>query len=208
MEKLKKISIILLVLTLGAAGAYYVIASIVTDSYVDDSGITDSWNISTSTPGELTIEDRSCDFFEWNCTASTTCSNHSGDGDYILVARNDAPTTKQWSSGDCNRPQCSIDGMQSSDYFVTDNTVDFTNFPARDYCKSIDARLPTDVELACILNNNTSFGSNFSAGSYWSSREGYQTGAWHYEAYRCFLPGSCNAGDRLMAYNVRCVKGW
>ena len=208
MEKLKKISIIVLVLILGGVGAYYVIASIVTDSYVDDSGIADSWNISTSTLGEVTVKDRSCDFFEWGCTASTICANDAGDGDYILVARNDAPTVKVWGTHNCDRPECGIDGMQIDDTFVNDNTVDFTDHPARDYCKSIDARLPTRVELACILSNPTSFGDNFSTGSYWSSSEGCCGGPNYYYAYRCALPGSCTMGNREAGLNVRCVKGW
>ena len=205
MKKLKKISIFVLVITFGAIGSYYVIAGIVTDSYADDSKVANTWNTSTSTSGEIKLEAKSCDFFNWHCTASTTCASELEDGDYIIVGREDAPSTLAWKTSrtSCDIPQCGIDAGQD-DNLVEDNTIDFTDYPARDYCKSIGARLPTYNETECMYNNQTSFGDNFINSYYATSRE-YDTDE--------YWSNNIVTSAHLSPYkdsvsNVRCVKGW
>jgi hypothetical protein len=206
MKKLKKLLIVLIAIIAGTAGVYYVIAGTVSDSYDDDTKIAAVWRVSTSTSGEIKLASKECEVTEWFCSASTTCANYAGDGDYIIVAQSDAPTTKQWKTANtsCDRPECGADGPQNDDDLVNDNTVDFTDYPARDYCKSIGARLPTRDELSCMYMNRASFGNSFGASYYWSSTENSETSAW----YRNFSTGSEDNDGKTSTNYVRCVRGW
>lgn len=192
--------------SVGAIGIYFVVAQTVTDTYDNDTKIKSAWNISTSTSGEIKLASKTCEVTDWFCSASTTCANYAGDGDYIIVAQADAPGTEQWKTANtaCDRPECGADGGQSGDNLVNDNTVDFTDYPARDYCKSIGARLPTIDELFCIYTNRTTFGDNFGAGFYWSSTESSETSA----RYVYFPSGSVSYYSKTGDYSVRCVFGW
>jgi hypothetical protein len=182
-----------------------VFAQSVIDSFNDQTKIAATWNVSTSTAGEIKLASKSCDIFTWFCSASTTCADFLGDGHYVIVAQGDAPSSKLWKSAatPCDQPQCGINGGQTGDNLKADNTLNFTDYPARDYCKSIGGRLPTIDELECIYNNRTSFGS-FEAGSYWSSTEYSGASAWHYN-----WPGANrNTNNKDYDSYVRCVKGW
>ena len=205
MKKLKPLLITVISISLVAVGAYYVIAGTVSDSYDNDNKIADSWNISTSTVGEIKLATKTCEVTDWFCSASTTCANYAGDGDYIIVAQGDAPSDKQWKTANtaCNQPHCSINGGQNGDNLKADNTLDFTDYPARDYCKSIGGRLPTIDELQCIYTNRASFGS-FEAGNYWSSTEYSET----YARFVYFSSGSVNSNGKTNDGYVRCVIGW
>ncbi len=206
MKKFKSLIILLAVVSFGALGAYFVIAQTVTDTYDNDNKIADSWNISTSTSGEIKLASKTCDTFNWYCSASTTCANYAGDGDYIIVAQADALGQEQWKTANtaCDRPECGADGGQDGDELVTDNTVDFTDYPARDYCKSIGARLPTIDELECMYINRVTFGDNFGAGLYWSATENSGLNARHVS----FSSGNSSNSNKASAYYVRCVFGW
>ena len=74
--------------------------------------------------------------------------------------------TLMWKTSDtaCVGPQC-IGGS-----LVTDNGVDFSEYPARNDCKSKGGWLPTIAELGCIYNNNDMLGLP-SGNNYWSSEE-------------------------------------
>lgn len=206
MKKLKLLLIACMIAVIGAAGVYFVLAEAVSDSYDNDSKIAAAWNISTSTAGEIKLKARECDVFNWFCAASTTCQNYLGDGDYIIVYQGDAPSSLAWKTADtaCDQPQCSINGGQNGDNLKADNTLDFSEYPAREYCQSIGGRLPTIDELACIYNNQGSFGGSFGAGYYWSSTEYSDTSARNLY----FTSGSPDDNGKANAYYVRCVVGW
>jgi hypothetical protein len=184
----------------------YVSAQTVIDSYNDQSKIAASWNISTSTAGEIKIAAKYCDDSSWFCSASTTCANSSGDGQYIIVARSNAPSTYAWKNAatGCDRPQCGIDGGQLGDSLSPSNVRDFSDYPARDYCKSIGARLPNESELACIYTNRVVFGNNFGGAYYWSATEYSVTNA----RYLDFSDGFTIDNTKTTYGSVRCVRGW
>jgi hypothetical protein len=201
MKLTKKATILFITAAAVLAGGAYVVAQLSTDTYDDDSKIAASWNISTSTPGQITLKDKACNASDWFCTASTTCANTLGDGDYIIVYQTDAPTTRTWKSAAtlCLPPQC-----DSGTYTLTaDNTVDFTAYSARDYCKSIGGRLPTITELSCIYTNKASFGT-FGTGNYWSAMEYSGLNA----SYVNFLSGAVANLNKTVSHSVRCVRGW
>ena len=190
-----------------AVGWLYVKALSVIDSYTDTTHIAATWNLTVATSsGEVKLATKSCDIFSWYCSASTTCANTLGDGSYIIVAQADASTSKAWKTANtaCDKPQCGADGGQDGDQLVADNTTDFTSYPARDYCKSIGARLPTKAELACVYTNRATFGNNFVAGNYWSETEYSATYAW----YTNFTGGTQTYNNKTSTYYVRCVRGW
>ena len=103
------------------------------------------------------------------------------------------------SNTSCASPQC------SAGVLVADNLVDFSAYPARDACKVIGGRLPTEAELACISSNKTNYNTygDFVFGAYWSATE-YNAGfAWG--VY--FGVGSQDGYNKTVNYNVRCVRG-
>jgi uncharacterized protein (TIGR02145 family) len=111
----------------------------------------------------------------------------------------------QWKNANtsCVGPQCA--SASDGNNLVADNTVNFANYPARDYCKSIGGRLPTKTELQCIYNNKVTFGDNFGTSHYWSATENDSTTA----AYVLFSDGSTSpTHSKTDSYSVRCVKGW
>ncbi|HPX94469.1 MAG TPA: hypothetical protein PLF30_02845 [Candidatus Moranbacteria bacterium] len=86
-----------------------------------------------------------------------TCINPwlAGPCEGIQVYYVDAPTNKTWktSTTACSTPQCSQDGGQYGDNLVADNSVDFSLYPARDFCKSLGGRMPNITEMRCIFTN-------------------------------------------------------
>ncbi|MCK4555108.1 MAG: fibronectin type III domain-containing protein, partial [Candidatus Aenigmarchaeota archaeon] len=74
--------------------------------------------------------------------------------------------TLMWKTSDtaCVGPQC-IGGS-----LVTDNGEDFSEYPARNDCKSKGGWLPTITELECMYDNNDMLGLP-SGNNYWSSEE-------------------------------------
>jgi hypothetical protein len=211
---LKKIKIPIIIFLVGAAAAtgyLFVRAHYIADSFDDSSKIAAVWNVSTSTPGEVKLAEKSCDDLNWFCNASTTCANFLGDGSYIIVSQSDAPSTKQWKTANtaCDQPQCGINGGQSGDNLKADNTLTFgATYPAREYCKSIGGRLPTIDELECVYNNSGGRGANvfgsFAAGHYWSSTEHSEAYAWLYHFTGAYRLNS----SKTYSYYVRCVRGW
>ncbi len=206
MKKFKPLLILLIIIVVGVVGVYFVIAQTVSDTYDNDNKISAVWNISTSTSGQIKLASKTCDALDWFCSASTTCINHAGDGDYIIVAQANASGQKQWKTANtaCDKPECGADDGQNGDDLVNDNTVDFTDYPARDYCKSIGARLPTRSELSCMWTYRATFGNNFESGHYWSSTETSDMNAWT----RSFVTDSENLNNKTTSYYVRCVFGW
>ncbi len=193
---------------IGALGYFLVHAAEIIDSFTSDSNIDETWNIEVDTgAGEVKLATRSCDSSDWFCTASTTCSNLLGDGEYIIVARMDvSSSTYQWKTSrtDCDIPQCGQDGGSDGDHLVADNTVNFADYPARDACESAGGRLPTKTELGCIYTNRSTFGDNFESSYYWSATE--DTTSYAYRVY--FSDGSTSSYDKGNRYYVRCVRGW
>ena len=215
MNKKKQFTIlsILSVIVIAVIAGYiiFVQAQSVTEDFTTETNIAATWQTTVATTtGQVTLELRDCDAGAavWFCNASTTCVNHLGDGDYILVAQADEGSFK-WKTDNsaCNQPQCSQDSGQNGDNLVADNTVDFTTvYPARDACKTIGGRLPTTEELDCIQTNIDTFGGagQFEAGSYWSSTEYSGAYAWG----QGFPSGSPGNRNKTLSYYVRCVRGW
>jgi len=196
-----------LVVIAGVGGGYLLThAQQFIDSFIDAARVASTWNVTVDTgAGEVKLTERACDDGTWFCSLNTTCTDTLGDGAYIIVARSDAPTTKQWKTANtnCDMPECGTDGGQDGDNLVADNTVNFLNYPARDYCKSIGARLPTNSELQCMYTNRASFGT-FASGNYWSDTEYSTTNA--RDIY--FSGGGADKDDKTYSTYVRCVRGW
>lgn len=149
-------------------------------------------------------EEADCDDDVWICEQNDVCPSYLGDSDHIIVANEDLGSQYEWGpyGEDCIGPQCEeIEGDMT---LVADNSVDFSDYPARDACKAIGGRLPNIDELQCIYNNKTTFGDNFEDATYWSATE-FHT----YFARRVWL----SDGDTYNYYKdyssyVRCVRGW
>lgn len=211
-KKRSKILIFIAVVCAAAAAASFVIytqAQFFSDSFTTEDNVDETWRITVATTtGEVKLEEKTCDDGVWFCGAGydDVCANSAGDGNYIVVKMVNEATTKQWKPANtaCDRPQCGTDGGQDNDNLVSDNTVNFSGYPARDACKAAGGRLPTKTELQCIYANRILFGNNFGTSLYWSSTEGSATSAWN--VY--FSTGSTGNTNKSGSYSVRCVRGW
>ena len=209
-KKQFKIAGVLIICLVVIIASYIVIqAASVSDDFTTTDNVADTWRVTVATgTGEVKLEAKTCDNGVWFCDDADICSNTLGDGDYILVKRTDvgSPTTQQWKTANtaCDQPQCGIDGGQDGDNLVADNTVSFSNYPARDACRALGGRLPTKTELNCMYNNKATFGNNFVASNYWSSTENSTTYAWR----QGFSDGTQYNNNKTTNYYVRCVRGW
>ncbi|MFZ1626987.1 MAG: DUF1566 domain-containing protein [Candidatus Moraniibacteriota bacterium] len=177
------------------------------DSFTDSSRVAATWNTAVDTgAGQVTLATQSCDDGVWHCGAANICGNTLGDGTYILVKRADVGAVQQWKNANtaCDKPHCGTDGGQDGDQLVADNTVNYTNYPARDACKAVGGRLPTLTELSCMYTNRTSFGNNFVASNYWSATEYDTAYAWSVNMSN----GIANFITKTYTTYVRCVRGW
>jgi hypothetical protein len=183
-------------------------AQSVLDSFSDTSRVADEWNVTVdTTSGEVKLAEKTCDNAVWFCDLNSLCENSLGDGDFIIVKRTNETATQQWktSNTDCDRPQCGQDGGQEGDNLVADNTIDFSDYPARDLCKDAGGRLPTLEELQCIYANRVSFGDNFLIENYWSGSEASTMLA---EIVRFGSDGSTTSVNKINNRQIRCVFGW
>lgn len=205
-KKKKALAVAVIVLAVAGGGYLLTYAQQFIDSFLNTDRIADQWNVEVDTvSGEVKLATRTCNDTDWFCSLNTTCVNTLGDGDYIIVKRvNEA--SKQWkvAQTNCDKPHCGLDGGQDGDNLVADNTVDFSDYPARQVCKAVGGRLPTISELQCIFTNRVSFGNNFGASFYWSSTEYSTTSA----RSVLFRYGSTHDVTKTSTYSVRCVKGW
>lgn len=201
-------SAFLLVLAFFIWGKSFVaLAGELIDSFTDTSRVSDTWQVEVDTSaGEVKLSVRTCDSDTWVCDSDDVCENSFGDGDYILVASTTISGTKQWkiSNTACDLPECLQDGGQDGDNLDADNTINYTDYPARQACKNIGGRLPTVAELQCIYANQTSFNDNFGTGTHWSSTEYSETLA----RYVGFSGGTTYTYTKTNSYSVRCVRGW
>lgn len=207
-NKKRTIAIVAIVVIAGLGGGYLLThAQQFIDSFLDTTRIASTWNVAVDTgAGEIKLAERACDDGVWFCSAVTTCVDTLGDGGYILVKRADVGTTKQWKTANtaCDKPECGTDGGQDGDQLVADNTVNFLNYPARDACKAVGGRLPTNSELSCMYTNRATFGNNFVSDDYWSDTESSGTTA----RYVYFSNGYAYSGNKANGAYVRCVRGW
>lgn len=186
---------------------FFAFAQSVIDYFDDDNLIADTWNIDVSTTtGEIKLAEQACNDTDYFCSENAVCANTYGDGEYIVVARANTATTKQWktTNTDCNLPECGQDGAQSTDNLVADNTVNFASYPARQACKDMGGRLPTITELSCLYTNRATFGNNFGTGGFWSATELSTTLA----RLVGFSDGGTLYNDKAGSFYVRCVVGW
>jgi hypothetical protein len=187
--------------------SFLALASELIDNFTDTSRVSTTWQVEVDTSaGQVKLSERSCDSDVWVCASDDVCENDFGDGEYILVASTTISGTERWktSNTNCDLPECLVDGAQSTDNLDADNTINFSDYPARQACKNIGGRLPTITELQCIYANQSDFNDNFGASGYWSSTEYSETYAW----YRNFSTGSEYSSNKTYAYYVRCVRGW
>lgn len=200
--------VILAVIVLGIAGGRYFLtyAQQFIDSFTDTSRVANTWNVTVDTgAGAVKLAARACDDTTWFCSAATTCGNTLGDGTYVIVKRTNE-TSRQWKTANtnCDKPECGQDGGQNGDNLVADNTVNFTNYPARDACKLAGGRLPTLTELQCIYANRVTFGNNFGTSFYWSATEDSAA----FAVVVNFGGGSAGTSSKSVTNSVRCVRGW
>lgn len=124
----------------------------------------------------------------------------SGIGIYPSIS----PTTYQWKTADnkCNSPQC-VTGQ----LLVSDPSVDFSAYPAQQYCVSLGARLPTRSEVDCMYTNRNAIGG-FIVTEYWSN-EGIVS-SYYYSAYAKTFDTTTGGQWYSRAKNsyryVRCVR--
>lgn len=109
--------------------------------------------------------------------------------------------TFQWKT---SSTFCSGSAQCPSGFFLTaDNSVDFSAYPARNACKSVGGRLPTQAELSCIHSNRAQF-SGFTFNNYWWNQE---VSTYGYNAYYLvFSTGGSNTNSKTNSYYVRCVR--
>ncbi|MDX9913762.1 MAG: hypothetical protein RBS77_04235 [Candidatus Moranbacteria bacterium] len=184
-----------------------VFAQSVIDGFTDTSKIAATWQTYVDTTNHnVTLAQKSCDNGVWDCADNNVCANGMGDGAYIIVQKvSTASLAWKTTQTECSQPQCEQDGSQNGDNLRKDNTIDFSAYPARNYCKSIGGRLPTTGELGCMYTNRVTFGNNFGTSYYWSSAEegGGRALFWMFS--------SNTLGSGVNTYTgalVRCVRGW
>ena len=199
------VAVISLVVILGwhRFGAF---AQSVIDNFTDTTKIAATWQATVDTTNhQVTAAQKSCNASVWYCAQSTVCADTLGDGAHIIVAQADAPSTYVWKNANtnCSQPQCYGSGGQNGNNLVVDQTVDFSNYPAQNYCKSIGGRLPTKDELNCIYTNRATFGT-FASTYYWSGTEYSTTNAWA----QYLSAGGQGYFSKASSYYVRCVRGW
>lgn len=91
-----------------------------------------------------------------------------------------SPAQWQTSTTQCLSPQCTIIGYDDP-YLSASNGVDFSNYPARNVCKSLGGRLPDVNELRNVMSGRASYGNNFTDSTYyWSATE---TAYFYYSNY-------------------------
>ncbi|MGW8185275.1 MAG: Lcl domain-containing protein [Candidatus Moraniibacteriota bacterium] len=176
------------------------------DSFLDTSRVANTWNVEVDTAnGEVKLAQRSCDNTVWFCDLTWRCPGLMGDGNGLLVKREDNYAQwKIWGNA-CDTPQCSIDGAQT-DNLVADNTVDFSAYyPARQACKAAGGRLPTVAELQCIYAYRGTYGTSFVNDYYWTSQESTNAGyTWILYGYN----GGVYEDPKTNSRRLRCVRGW
>lgn len=155
---------------------------------------------------EVSTTKKFCDADTWFCSKNKVCPNTLGDGKYIIVALTDVGVNS-WGSAQtsCNQPQCESSNGENN--LVADNTINFSNYPARDICKYMGGRLPTAKELQCIYDNQADFGTfNTVAdyGHYWSNTENNEKSAYAMD----FNKGNLYGNRKIGGSDVRCVKAW
>ncbi len=186
-----------------STGYILVGAQAVSDGFLNMDYVAETWRTTVDTnEGKVTLEEKSCNEDNWYCGSTLdVCLNDLDDGEYIAVAKEDVSTsTYKWkiSNTSCETPQC------ESDNLVADNLLNFTEYPARDACKAVGGRLPTNSELECIYNNKNAFGDNFEDAYYWSATESFSSGARRVR----FSDGDTRNGGKDNSNYVRCVRGW
>lgn len=199
------VAIVALVVILGwhRFGAF---AQSVIDTFADSTKISATWQTTVDTGShQVTLAQKACNASVWYCAQSTVCADTLGDGTNIIVAQADAPSTYTWKNANtnCSQPQCQGSGGQNGNQMVPDETVNFSNYSAQNYCKSIGGRLPTKDELNCIYTNRATFGT-FASSFYWSGTEASTAGAWD----QSFSAGNQGGGNKTVSNYVRCVRGW
>jgi prepilin-type N-terminal cleavage/methylation domain-containing protein len=139
------------------------------------------------------ISDSSAPTQGQNCRWITGLTSTPLAGKYVYYQ--DSPTNLTWMSSAASCPAAN-DGSQPCkvglDTTYPSNAVllspqaypslDFSGYPAQNFCKGIGGRLPNMQELSSMLStvNRVSYGNNFPKPEYWSSVDGGTFWAWVY----------------------------
>ncbi|HBI33867.1 MAG TPA: hypothetical protein DEA43_02525 [Candidatus Moranbacteria bacterium] len=119
----------------------------------------------------------------------------------VQVYKSDSGGGVVWKTSQtvCVGPQC------AGNLLVDDNSVDFSEYTARNLCKAVDGRLATRAELSCIYNNRLSLIGSWVAGNYWTNEQATSDPV-DAAYYRRFTDGVEGQGLKSAFYRVRCVK--
>ncbi len=149
-------------------------------------------------------------------------------GKYVYnrdINNTDAPTYtsgRQWSTlsnTKCLGPQCSQTILPAPDPYaptkmvlvdpITNNSVDFSNYPAQQSCKLIGGRLPTADELLAIYSSKSTghYQGSFTQNYYWTATE-FVTGNPYRVTFLSGQPGTgtVDSSGRENGLGVRCVS--
>jgi hypothetical protein len=145
--------------------------------------------------GGTPVVSQLCSYGNWQYAAA--CSN-------ILVYTSDvAPNIWQYGPlpTSCTSPQCSGGAL------VADNAVNFGMYPARQDCKNLGGRLPTQPELLCMYNNKASYtGLSPVADKYYWSANQWTAAQAHLTNMYNGSQNSMGNKDFWSGQNIRCVK--
>jgi len=110
----------------------------------------------------------------------------------------------------CGPPQCDYTGYYGS--LVASNSVDFSLYPARNQCKAIGGRLPTQSELQELNNGRVTYGNNFGTGKFWGASQIYLedmsgSDGWSYaEGFDFYYNSTGEYSSKNTVRSVRCVR--
>jgi hypothetical protein len=189
-----------------------------TDDHFNNNGPAGSNHIGATSKDKLRVTDNSVSLEvlsdpNWFSGQSGTVMDgkqaysrniNSDDGPYYL-------NTLRWSTVEefCTSPQCGtgVDFLYpDSMALLKNNTINFSQYPARNACKSLGGRLPYVDELLEIYNERFNYGDNFGNGYFWTGTEYTRFHA----RYVNFADGSLVTNAKLYTDSnlgfVRCVR--
>jgi prepilin-type N-terminal cleavage/methylation domain-containing protein len=132
------------------------------------------------------------------------------DGKYVY-SQNLSATTWGPISSSCGPPQCgqNLDEIYPAEFaFVSDNSVNFSLYPARNACKAVKGRLPYLNEAIELYGGQVYYGNNFGEGQeqvmFWSATDtgSEPTIARYFDTARSMY----DYMDKDIELRVRCVR--
>jgi prepilin-type N-terminal cleavage/methylation domain-containing protein len=176
------------------------------DSVSDSGKITISFKIQEDAADTATSIQSTVSVRNYKKVGASDWIVDSACSGFVAVYGSDVSGTKGYKTTNtaCDTPQCGSNGPQDGDKLVSDNSVDFSLYPAREECRKLGGRLPSKAELLCILSgtNQTKYGSNFTGDFYWTSEEKNLANAYQVSK----LSDVASTQTKASSLYVRCVK--